>query len=141
MAEMPQEDNGDRRRGVRGLVKDLSQQTSMLVRKEIELAKIELAQKLRNMGIGLALLIVAALFALVSFGVLTAAMVAALDLVLQTWAAALIVWAAYVVIAALLAGIGVKMLRRGAPPTPNETIATAKEDVKWLTQRTKSAAR
>jgi hypothetical protein len=48
------------------------------------------------------------------------------------WVAALIVTVAYAAIAAALAVVGQRRLRAAAPPVPEATIQTLKEDAKWL---------
>ena len=79
------------------LVKQLSEQTSRLVRQEVELAKAELTVKGKQAGIGAGLFGGAGVFGLYALGALTAAAIAALATAMATWLAALIVtviWAA-----------------------------------------------
>jgi hypothetical protein len=133
--------NGDaRERPIGELVKDLSQQTSTLVRKEIELARAELQLQGKIAGKGAGLLAGAAVAALLALGALTAGLIAALDKAMATWVAALIVMALWAVVAAVLAKAGQGALRRVTPPAP-QTVETVKEDIQWAKNPTGSAPR
>jgi uncharacterized membrane protein YqjE len=129
-----------RDRPVGDLVKDLSAQTSTLVRKEIELARAELQQKGKVAGKGVGLLAGAAAFGLVALGALTAGLIALLDLAMATWVAALIVMVLWAVVAAVLAKAGQGALQRATPPAP-QTVETVKEDIQWAKNPTGSVPR
>ena len=66
------------------LVKQLSDQTSRLVRQELELLKAELAIKGKQAGAGAGLFGGAGVFALFAFGALTAAAIPATELIRST---------------------------------------------------------
>jgi Putative Actinobacterial Holin-X, holin superfamily III len=123
------------------LVKDLANETSTLVRQEIELAKAEMTDRGKRAGKGAGILAAGAVVALLAFGALTAGLIAALDLAMPTWLAALIVTVVYGAIAAVLVQIGRKQVQEAAPPVPEETIESVKEDVQWAKTRTRSATR
>jgi uncharacterized membrane protein YqjE len=129
-----------RERPIGELVKDLSQQTSTLVRKEIELARAELTDKGKVAGKGAGLLGGAAVAALLALGALTAGLIALLDKAMATWVAALIVMALWAVVAAVLAKAGQSALQRATPPAP-QTVETVKEDIQWAKNPTGSAPR
>jgi uncharacterized membrane protein YqjE len=129
-----------RDRPVGDLVKDLSAQTSTLVRKEIELARVELQQKGKVAGKGVGLLAGAAAFGLLALGALTAGLIALLDLAMATWVAALIVMVLWAVVAAVLAKAGQGALQRATPPAP-QTVETVKEDIQWAKNPTGSVPR
>jgi hypothetical protein len=117
------------------LLKDLSEQTTRLVRQELELAKAEVSAKGKQVGIGAGMLGGAGLLGLYAVGALTAAAIAALSLSLATWLAALIVaviWAAAAGVAAL---IGKKKVRQAMPPVPQDSVDSVKEDVRWTKRR------
>jgi uncharacterized membrane protein YqjE len=120
------------------LLKDLSQQTGTLVRQEVELAKAELAQKGKQLGAGAGLVVGAAVVALLALGALTACLIAALASAVATWLAALIVAVVYAAIAAALAVVGRGRIQKAAPPAPEQTIETVKEDVQWAKTRARS---
>jgi putative superfamily III holin-X len=123
------------------LVKDLATETSTLVRQEIDLAKAEMTDRGKRAGKGVGMLAAGAVVALLAFGALTAGLIVALDLAMPTWLAALIVTVVYGAIAAVLVQIGRKKVQEAAPPVPEETIESVKEDVQWAKTRTRSATR
>ena len=132
---------GDSRdRPIGDLVKDLSSQTSTLVRQEIELARAELQQKGKLAGKGAGMLGAAAIAALLALGALTAGLIALLDTAMATWVAALIVMALWAVVALVLAKAGQKSLQKATPPAP-QTVETVKEDIQWAKNPTGSAPR
>ena len=129
-----------RERPIGDLVKDLSSQTSTLVRKEIELARAELQEKGKVAGKGAGLLAGAAVFGLLAMGALTAGLIALLDKAMATWVAALIVMALWAIVALVLAKAGQKALKRATPPAP-QTVETVKEDIQWAKNPTGSVPR
>jgi uncharacterized membrane protein YqjE len=132
---------GDSRdRPIGDLVKDLSSQTSTLVRQEIELARAELQQKGKLAGKGAGMLGAAAIAALLALGALTAGLIALLDTAMATWVAALIMMALWAIVALVLAKAGQKSLQKATPPAP-QTVETVKEDIQWAKNPTGSAPR
>ncbi len=129
-----------RERSIGELVKDLSSQTSTLVRKEIELARAEIQEKGKVAGKGVGMLAGAAVFGLLAMGALTAALIALLDKAMATWVAALIVMALWAVVALVLAKAGQKSLQQATPPAP-QTVETVKEDIPWAKNPTGSVKR
>ena len=129
-----------RERPIGELVKDLSQQTSTLVRKEIELARVELQEKGKVAGKGAGMLAGAAVAAVLALGALTAGLIALLDKAMATWVAALIVMALWAIVAAVLAKAGQGALKRATPPAP-QTVDTVKEDIQWAKNPTGSVQR
>jgi uncharacterized membrane protein YqjE len=132
--------NDLRERPIGELVKDLSSQTSTLVRKEIELARAELQEKGKVAGKGAGMLAGAAVAGLLALGALTAALIALLDKAMATWVAALIVMALWAIVALVLAKSGQKALQSATPPAP-QTVETVKEDIQWAKNPTGSAPR
>jgi hypothetical protein len=129
-----------RERPIGDLVKDLSQQTSTLVRKEIELARAELQEKGKVAGKGAGMLGGAAVAGVLALGALSAALISLLDKEMATWVAALIVMALWAVVALALAQAGRTSLQRATPPAP-QTVETVKEDIQWAKNPTGSAPR
>lgn len=117
------------------LLKQLSDQTATLVRQEMELAKAELTVKGKRMGIGAGALGGAGLVGLFALGALTAAIILALDIAVAGWLAALITAALYGLAAGVLALLGKRKVGQGAPPVPEQTIDSVKEDVQWTKNR------
>jgi hypothetical protein len=128
-----------RERPIGDLVKQLANQTSTLVRQEIDLARAELSEKGRVAGQGAGLLGGATVVGLLAAGALTACVVLALSEVLDPWLAALIVAVVLGAVAALLGVRGRARVRDATPPIPQQTVETVKEDVEWAKTRTPSA--
>lgn len=104
--------------------------------RQAQLAKLELEDKgsrLRTAGVEIAAAAVVAVFGV---GVLIAAAVLALTMVLPAWAAALIVGAVLVAVAAVLFLMGRARLRSLGSLAPTETIEAAWEDVAWIRRET-----
>jgi uncharacterized membrane protein YqjE len=124
-----------RDRSVPDLLKQLSQETSTLVKQELDLAKAELSQQGKRAGVGAGLVGGAGLFGLGAFGALTACLIALLATAIDhTWLAALIVALVYGAIAAVLGLRGKDKIQEATPPTP-QTVETLKEDVEWAKTR------
>jgi uncharacterized membrane protein YqjE len=134
--------NGDQRdQSIGELVKDLATETSTLVRQEIDLAKAEMTERGKRAGKGAGMLAGGAVVALLALGALTACLIAALDLAMPTWLAALIVTVVYLALAGVLAMTGRNQIREAAPPKPEQTIDSVKEDVQWAKTRARSATK
>jgi len=136
---MPETDARDRPVGE--LMRELSTQTSTLVRKELELARAELTEKGKQAGIGAGMFGGAGVFAVLTLGLLAATLVAALDTAMPLWLAALIVTALYAAVAGVLALVGRSKTQEATPPVPEQAIESTKEDVQWAKSQTRSAAK
>jgi uncharacterized membrane protein YqjE len=123
------------------LLKRLSEQTSALVRQELELAKAELTVKGKRAGLGAGMFGGAGMFALYALGALTATIVLVLSTAMDAWLAALIVTVVYAAIAGVLALIGKGKVQEAAPPVPEQTVDSVKEDVQWTKERAQAARR
>jgi uncharacterized membrane protein YqjE len=136
---MSTHDTDLRDRPVGELVKELAGQTSTLVRQEIQLAQAEISAKGKLAGRGAGMLAGAAIAGLLALIALTAVLIAALDTAMPMWLAALIVTVLWAVIGAVLAARGRKELQQAAPPVPEQTVETVKEDIQWAKTQTGSA--
>jgi len=123
------------------LMKTLAQQTSTLVKQELDLAKAELRQKGKKAGIGVGMFGAAGVVGLLALGALTACFILALAEVMHAALAALLVAVVYGAIAGVLALTGKERVQEAAPPVPEQTVETVKEDVEWLKNRKTSAGR
>jgi uncharacterized membrane protein YqjE len=121
------------------LFRRLSEQTSELVRKEVDLAKVELTEKGKKAGKGAGMFGGAGLLGIFGLAVLTAALVMGLAEVMDAWLAAIIVGVVYLAAAAVVALRGRAEVREAAPLAPEQTIETVKEDVQWAKSQTPSA--
>lgn len=88
------------------LLSKVTEQMSRLVRDEFQLAQAQLTEKGKRLGVGAAAFAAAALFALYAFGVLLAAAVLGLSIIVSPWLAAIIVGVVLLVIAAICALVG-----------------------------------
>jgi membrane protein len=128
-------------RPVAELIRELSEQTSTLVHKELELAKLELAQKGERAGIGAGMFGSAGLVGLYAVGALTAAVVLLLATAMAGWLAALVVAAAYGLLAGGLALAGRSQIQQATPPVPEQATESVKEDVRWAKAKAQQARR
>jgi hypothetical protein len=103
-----------------------------LLKAELAHLKTEFAAKAKYAGIGIGLFAVAAVFLFFALGVLIAAAVLGLAVVLPGWAAALIVFGALVVVAVVLALIGIGSFKKVDGVAPSATIASVRSDVDAL---------
>jgi uncharacterized membrane protein YqjE len=131
MAESNGESTGE-------LLKRFSEDATTLIRKELELAKAELAEKGRKAGKGAGMFGGAGLFGVTAFGALTAFLILVLAEAMDAWLAALIVAAVYGAIAAVLGLQGKQKVEEAAPPQPEQTVETLKEDVEWAKRQPES---
>lgn len=122
-------------------MKQLANETTTLVRQELELAKAELGEKGRKAGAGFGMWGAAGGAGLAALGALTAFFILALDGVMPNWLAALVVALAYGAAAGVLYLTGKQKVEEAAPAKPEQTIETLKEDVEWAKHPTRSAER
>ena len=130
-----------RDRPIGDLLKQLSQETSTLVKQELDLAKAEVAQKGQKAGKGVGMFGAAGVLGFLALGALTAFFIMLLDGAVPNWAAALIVAVVYGAIAGVLALQGKNKVQEATPPVPEQTVDSVKEDVQWAKTRTQSARR
>lgn len=123
------------------LLRDLSSELTTLIHQEVALAKTELTEKTKKVGLGAGMFGGAAVVGLLAAGALTAAAIAGLATALSVWLSALIVGGVLLAVAGVLALTGGKELAQGTPPIPEEAIESSKEDVEWLKTQAKSARR
>src|SRR3954447_12021294 len=130
MAQMTETRDGrESEASVAELFKQLSDQTTRLVRDEIELAKAELAQKGKSAGMGAGMFGGAGLFGLYAVGALTATLILALSTAVAGWLAALIVTVVYAAVAGALALTGKSKVQSATPPVPEQARDSVKRDI------------
>ena len=117
------------------LVKQLSEQMSTLVRRELQLAQLELQEKGKRAGIGAGLFGGAGAIALYGLGVLIAAAVLVVATAVEAWLAALIVGVVLLAIAGLAGLMGKKQVDQAVPPAPEQAIQSTKRDVSEVKER------
>ena len=126
-------------RPVGELLKQLANETTTLVRQELELAKAEMRDKAGKAGLGFGMWGAAGVTALLAAGALTAFLILALNGAMPNWLAALIVGLVYAAIAGVLYLLGKRRVQEAGSPVPEQTIETVKEDVQWAKHPTTSA--
>jgi uncharacterized membrane protein YqjE len=117
------------------LVKQVTEQVSLLVRDELKLAQLEMTRKGKEAGKGAGMLGGAGLVALYGVACLIACAIIAISHVLQAWLAALIIGAALLALAAVVSAVGRSHLRKATPPTPTEAVESVKTDVEEVRER------
>jgi hypothetical protein len=117
------------------LVKQISEQISVLVRDELKLAQLEMTRKGKRAGMGIGILGGSGLTALYGLGCLIACVILAISGVLAAWLAALIVGAALLAVAGVAALMGKGRLQKATPPVPEEAVSSIKTDVEQIKGR------
>lgn len=111
------------------LLQRLSDQSTRLARQEVELAKAELTEKSKKIGMGAGAFGGAAFMGIFTFGALTATLILVLATALDAWLAALIVTVVYAVVAGVMALFGKRKVDEGTPAAPEAAIESVRRDV------------
>ena len=123
------------------LARQLIDEARGLVRKEIELAKVELLELVKTNAVAIGLFAAAAVFALVMLIMLQVAFIWTIFVTLGQEAAWYLAWALFgfwLVLIAILALIGKAKLKF---KPPEKTIATLKGDIEWAKEQIRSNGR
>jgi uncharacterized membrane protein YqjE len=110
------------------LLGDLARDTGVLVRQEMQLAAAEMNVKLRTLTQNAILVVVGAGLALLGLLALLLAAIFALDLALPLWAAALVVGALITIPGVVLLMKGLSTIK-SLDPLPQRTLTHIKDDV------------
>ena len=117
------------------LFSELSQETTTLIRQEVNLAKTEMSQKASRVGKDVGFMAAGGAVADAGLLAIVAGVIALLGLVIPLWLSALLV-------GLVVAAIGYFLVRRGLDAlkqedlAPRETIETLKEDKEWAKDQT-----
>jgi hypothetical protein len=111
------------------LVSRATEQISRLIRDEMQLARLEMQEKLKHAGIGVGMFGAAGIVALFGVGALVAMAILALATAMDGWLAALIVAVVLLGTAGVIALVGKKQVQEGSPPVPEEAIESVHEDI------------
>jgi len=111
--------------GVRTLVRD------------IDLAKREISEKVKQAGVGAGMFAAAGILALCALGAFTAAAILGLAIVLPAWGSALIVGGAWALLTLVVALIGRGKLQKATPPIPKEAARAVRDDARYLASELK----
>jgi len=113
------------------LLSDAVNQLTRLVRGEVALAKAEVAQNIKNAGLGAALLVGAVVLVFVALNVLVLALVAALGELIGAGWAALVVGIVLLAIAGILAMRGLNALKP-ENIAPSRTVRNVQADAQTI---------
>lgn len=105
-----------RERPLPDLLRELSQELTTLVGKQVELTKVEISEKAKEAGQGAGMFGGAGLFGLLALGTLSVALILGLAEFLPAWVSALAISAVYGVIAGILFSRGKARWSKIAPP-------------------------
>lgn len=117
------------------LVRQVTEQTSQLIREELRSAQLEMRDKGRHAGLGLGMFGGGGLVALYGLGALFAGVVLLLAEAMPAWAAALIVAVVLLAVAGVLALLGKKQVDQVTSPVPQTTVESVKEDIATIKER------
>jgi formate/nitrite transporter FocA (FNT family) len=121
-------------RPLTGLLTELAQETTTLVRKEVELAKAEVSEKVSQATTGAVSLAAGGLVAFAGLIFLLLAVTYYLATMMEPWLAALIVGGVVTLIGVILVVIGKSRLNtRNLQPT--RTLATLQDDKRWAKEQ------
>lgn len=116
------------------LLAEMTKEMGLLMRKEVELAKVETKEEVARAGKAGAMLGATAITGYLALLFLSFALAWGLDSVMTRWLAFALVGAIYAVAAAVLFNVGRKKLKE-INPVPEQTVETLKEDVEWAKTR------
>ncbi|MBN0975066.1 phage holin family protein [Gordonia sp. JH63] len=111
------------------LVERLQQQTTTLVKTELQHAVAEMKGKGTRIGVGAGISGAGTLLVLFGLGTLVAAAVLGLANAVPAWLAAVIVGVVLLVIGGAAAAIGAKRAKSAVPPAPERTVESVQRDV------------
>ncbi len=116
------------------LFSELAQETGTLVRKEVELAKVEMTAKAKVAGRDAALVAGGGAIAAMGALALIGALILALGTIIPLWASALIVGLMVSITGGVLVVLGIRAFR-DLDGVPRQTMETLEEDKRWLKEQ------
>lgn len=133
-----------RERPLPDLLRELSQELTTLVGKQVELAKVELSEKAKEAGQGAGMLGAGGIFGLLALGTASAAIILGLSDFLPAWLAALAVSALYGIVAGILFSRGKAKVAHVSPAAPEQAMEMARQTAgeigsSWTQGRTSPA--
>jgi uncharacterized membrane protein YqjE len=130
----------DEAKAVRGDLSDIYADVMTLASKEMELARVEMAEQAAAARNAAMFGAAAAVFALLMLAFAATTVMFALDEVMDLWLAALITAAGLLVITALL-GLMARQQVKQITVAPKKTMESVREDVRWARDRMNFAAK
>jgi uncharacterized membrane protein YqjE len=123
-------------RSIGELFSELANETALLIRQEVALAKVELTQKANRVGRNVGYLVLGGAIAYAALLALLATIIILLANVMAWWVAALVVAVLVGIIAAVLISKAWAALKN-TEVVPRQTVETLKEDAQWAKQQMK----
>jgi uncharacterized membrane protein YqjE len=123
-------------RSIGELFSELANETALLIRQEVALAKVELTQKANRVGLNVGYLVLGGAVAYAALLALLATIIILLANVMAWWIAALVVAVLVGIIAAVLISKALTALKN-TDVAPRQTVETLKEDAQWAKQQMK----
>jgi hypothetical protein len=120
---------------IQNLVGDALRESSELAQKEFALFRTEITQNVRTLFIGLAMVVVAGIFAIAALLVLTQALVAWLATVVGSTALAALIVGGVLAIIAIGLGLYGRSSMSSSTLVPQRTVRSVKRDTQVLTER------
>ncbi|MFN2501406.1 MAG: phage holin family protein [Pyrinomonadaceae bacterium] len=118
-------------RSIGELLGELAGETSTLVRQEIDLARVEIGQKVTSLASNVVWIGGGAVLAFAGLLALTAALISILSKVMDLWLAALLVGLVMTAAAGVMIWSAIKAIQK-TDLAPRQTVETIKEDTQWL---------
>jgi len=132
LADEQRADGTPEERSVAELIREVSDETSTLIRQELRLAQLELTQKGKVLGVGLGMFGAGGAVALYGVGALVAAAILALATAVAAWLSALIVAVLLLAAAGLLALRGKREVGQAGVPVPQRAIDSTRQDLQTV---------
>ena len=118
------------------LFSELAQETSTLVRQEVNLAKTEMSQKASRVGKDVGFLAAGGVVAYAGLLAILAGVIVLLGQVIPMWLSALLVGLVVAAVGYFLIKKGLDALKR-EDVAPRQTMETLKEDGQWIKDQTR----
>lgn len=118
--------NEARHRGIRASIRRVVGHARSISQLQKELATVELKEKATKLGAGAGVGVAAGIMGFYAVAFALATIAAALALVLDLWLALLILFAALLLLTVVLALVGIKMIKKGTPPVPEQALEEAR---------------
>ncbi|MEE1611695.1 phage holin family protein [Microvirga sp. CF3016] len=126
---------GNGNQTIQGLVGEALRESTDLAQKEFTLFKTEVSQNIRTLFIGLAMLVVAAVFAIAAVMLLTESLVEWLATVVNSEALAALIVGGVLALIAIGLGLWGRSAMTSSSLTPQRTMRSLKRDAEVLSER------
>ena len=117
----------------------LGDDISLLVRQDLEAARVEMMEKIKGAGLGAGMLSGSAIAGFFTLVCLTILLIVLLSLALKLWLAILIVTVLWGITGAVLALAGKSKIQSVGSPLPEQSIKNFKEDLRSAKRELRSA--